>query len=114
MAKFNETTEVESKTEAKTVVAGKVHADLRAILVKPRISEKAGKLASLGKYVFNVARQANKISVKRAVEQQYQVKVIQVNILNTEGKSRTYGRTSGKMSDFKKAVVTLKEGQKIE
>ena len=96
------------------VVTGKVHADLRAILVKPRISEKVTAMAKLNKYVFNVGKQANKISVKRAVEQQYTVKVLQVNMINTEGKSRNYGRTSGKMSDFKKAIVTIKEGQKIE
>jgi large subunit ribosomal protein L23 len=88
--------------------------DLLNILVKPRISEKAALLAKLNKYVFNVAKSANKISVKRAVEKQYTVKVLQVNMVNTEGKSRNYGRTSGKMSDFKKAIVTIKEGQKIE
>ncbi len=84
------------------------------ILIKPRISEKAGQLQTQNKYVFEVSKKANKISVKHAVEKQYSVKVEMVNIVNTEGKSRTYGRTSGKMSDFKKAIVTLKEGQKIE
>lgn len=101
-------------TEKTEVVTGKVHANLRAVLVKPRISEKSSQLAKLNKYVFNVAKSANKISVKSAVEQQYSVKVLQVNMVNTEGKSRNYGRTSGKMSDFKKAIVTIKEGQKIE
>ena len=84
------------------------------VLVQPRVSEKASRLSNQGKYVFLVSRSANKVSVKAAVEKAYKVKVTQVNITNTEGKKRTYGRVSGKMSDFKKAIVTLKEGDKIE
>lgn len=83
-------------------------------LMGPRISEKAGKLAESGKYVFNVVKHSNKVEIKKAVERAYQVNVVLVNILNTKGKTRNYGRTSGRTSGFKKAIVTLKKGQKIE
>jgi large subunit ribosomal protein L23 len=84
------------------------------VLVQPRISEKAGRLASMNKYVFKVQTSANKVEIRKAVESFYKVHVTRINIINNQGKHRTYGRTSGKTSDFKKAVVTLKKGDKIE
>jgi large subunit ribosomal protein L23 len=86
----------------------------QSIIKKMRVSEKASQSQAGGKYIFDVLKSANKISVKHAVEQQYQVKVTQVNIVNNQGKDRRYGASSGRTSDFKKAIVTLKEGQKIE
>lgn len=88
-------------------------AGTRDVLVKPRISEKAGALGARGKYVFVVHRSANKVEIKKAIERTYKVKVTQVNVLNTSGKRRSYGRTAGRTSPFKKAIVTLKEGDKI-
>ncbi len=85
-----------------------------SVLVQPRVSEKAGSLSKLNKYVFLVERSANKISVKKAVERVYKVKVIQVNMVNVKGKRRYFGRIWGKMSDFRKAIVTLKKGDRIE
>lgn len=82
-------------------------------LVQPRVSEKAGALAKLNKYVFVVKRRANKVEVKKAVEAKYKVKVLRVNMINTKGKMKSFGRTSGRTSDFKKAIVTLREGDKI-
>ncbi len=109
------TKKTESTAEvATTTPAVKVTSGYRAILIKPRISEKASHAATNGKYIFVVAKQANKVEVKKAIEKSYKVTVTQVNIINTEGKKRNYGRTNGKMSDFKKAIVTLKAGQKIE
>jgi len=84
------------------------------ILIQPRISEKAGSLAQMNKYVFLVAKAANKVEVKKAVEAAYKVKVTQVNAINNHGKKRNFGRTKGTTSDFKKAIVTLKKGDKIE
>jgi len=84
------------------------------ILVQPRISEKASRLAGSNKYVFNVLKSTNKIEVKKAVENAYKVKVTQVNIINVKGKQRNFGRISGKTSAFKKAIVSLREGDKIE
>lgn len=84
------------------------------ILVQPRISEKAGHLVSLNKYVFEIAKAANKVEVKKAVESAYKVRVTQVNIVNNQGKKRNFGRISGRTQAFKKAIVTLKKGDKIE
>jgi large subunit ribosomal protein L23 len=84
------------------------------ILIQPRISEKAGSLAQMNKYVFLIAKAANKVEVKKAVEAAYKVTVTQVNVINNHGKKRNFGRTKGVTSDFKKAIVTLKKGDKIE
>ncbi len=84
------------------------------ILLQPRISEKAGHLTSLNKYVFNVLKAANKVEIKKAVERMYKVKVLRVNVVNTQGKTKASGRVSGRTSNFRKAIVTLKKGDKIE
>ncbi len=80
----------------------------------PRISEKASKGLKDGKYVFNVEKKANKIDVKKAVENAYKVKVLRVNMVLNKGKVRNFGRVAGKTSGFKKAIVTLKSGDKID
>lgn len=85
-----------------------------AVLLQPRISEKAGKLVSLNKYVFAVLKSANKVEVKKAVEKHYKVRVVQVNMVNTQGKLKNFGRIAGKTSGFKKAIVTLKKGDTIK
>jgi large subunit ribosomal protein L23 len=82
------------------------------VLIQPRLSEKAVHLNSINKYVFKVKLSANKVEVKKAVERFYGVKVSSVNIIRVEGKKRRYGRTAGQMSDYKKAVVTLKPDSK--
>jgi large subunit ribosomal protein L23 len=87
---------------------------LPALLVQPRISEKAGHLVNLNKYVFKVKPSANKVEVRKAVQAAYKVKVVNVNMINVKGKKRNYGRTVGRTSGFKKAIVTLKKGDKIE
>lgn len=111
----------EDKTEVKYEVAAPAAGSAKAplpriptVLVQPRISEKAGHLASLNKYVFKVLPTTNKVEVKKAVESFYKVRVTQVNIVTNKGKSRNFGRTSGRTSAFKKAIVTLKAGDKIE
>lgn len=68
----------------------------------------------LNKYTFAVANAANKIEIKKAVEEIYKVKVKNVNTLIMHGKKRRVRYVLGKRPDWKKAVVTLKEGQKIE
>jgi len=83
------------------------------VLVRPVVSEKSYRAASGGKYVFMVSKSANKIQVRNAVEKVYDVKVTAVNIVNVRGKERNFGRTSGRTSAWKKAVVTLKKGQII-
>lgn len=66
------------------------------------------------KVTFEVDRRANKIEIKQAVQRLFNVKVVDVNIMNFEGKKKRLGRITGKKSDWKKAVVTLKQGEKIE
>lgn len=102
----------ENKAEAKTET--QVLVKVPHVLVQPRISEKAGHFASVNKYIFNVRSGANKVEVKKAVERAYKVSVVKVNMINTKGKTKNSGRHPGKTSDFKKAVVTLKKGDKIE
>lgn len=84
------------------------------VLVQPRISEKAGQLAQMNKYVFKVKGNANKVEVKKAVEAAYKVKVTQVNMITNMGKARNFGNRSGRTQGFKKAIVTLKKGDSIQ
>lgn len=77
-------------------------------------TEKSTEEAKLNKYVFAVSYTANKIEIKKALENIYKVKVAQVNTLINPGKCRRVGRSEGRKPDWKKAVVTLKEGFKIE
>ena len=119
MALFGKKTDVKEKQEAKAVDVPRASADnssfsLPLALVQPRISEKAGALAKLNKYVFTIQRRANKLEVKKAIERKYAVKVLRVNIVNVLGKSKSFGRIVGRTSAFKKAVVTLKQGDRIK
>ncbi|AXA35165.1 MAG: 50S ribosomal protein L23 [Candidatus Hydrogenedentota bacterium] len=87
------------------------------ILIRPVITEKATLLAERKdgpQYVFKVRLDANKIEIKRAIEAAYGVKVKAVNTVRLKGKSKRQGRFEGRRSDWKKAYVTLQEGQKIE
>jgi large subunit ribosomal protein L23 len=83
------------------------------ILKHHHLSEKTNTFSTTGRYVFIVSPAANKIEVKKAVEKVYDVHVTKVNIVNVLGKSRRQGRISGRTSDWKKAIVTLKAGEKI-
>jgi large subunit ribosomal protein L23 len=84
------------------------------VLRKPLITEKNAALQSLGKYVFEVAMGANKAQVKNAVEMAFKVTVTGVNIIMVKGKTRRAGRRTMVTSPWKKAIVTLKAGDKIE
>ena len=77
-------------------------------------TEKGTFLEETRKYLFHVASRANKIEIKRAVEEIYNVKVESVNTTVMPGKLKKVRYQLGKTPDWKKAVVTLKEGQKIE
>ncbi len=67
-----------------------------------------------GKYFFQVAKDANKIEIKKAIEEIYKVKVLAVNTSIVRGKLKRVRQEQGSTTPWKKAVVTLKEGQKIE
>jgi large subunit ribosomal protein L23 len=115
MGIFENKTESKKSAPATSAVAVLTNSHLVEVLLQPRISEKATRLANKeNKYVFVVKTNANKISIRRAVEAVYKVKVLQVNIIRNDGKLKNFGRTQGRTSDFKKAIVTLKEGEKIE
>jgi len=84
------------------------------ILVRPIISEKNTMLNERGQYVFEVSKRANKIMIRRAVEELFGVNVTSVNVMNVAGKRRRTGRTMGVTRSWKKAIVSLREGQRIE
>ena len=77
-------------------------------------TEKGANLLIQNKYLFNVAKDANKIDIKRAVEELYKVKVQDVNIMNISGKKRRVRYREGITSSWKKAIVTLQPENKIE
>jgi large subunit ribosomal protein L23 len=79
------------------------------------VTEKAERLkAEQSRYTFKVAPTANKIEVRDAVERLFKVHVREVRVMNYLGKMRRMGRFSGRRPDWKKAVVTLKQGERIE
>lgn len=84
------------------------------VLLTPRVSEKAAFLAAKGTYVFNVPLSANKVEVRKAVESLYKVHVVSVATVRGMGKMVARGRIRGQRSDWKKALVTLKKGEKID
>jgi len=83
-------------------------------LRRPIITEKTSALQTAGKYTFEVAREANKQQIKQAVERAFNVRVAAVNIMAVPGKTRRVGRRQVHTPPWKKAVVTLAPGQKIE
>ena len=85
------------------------------VLVRPVISEKSTVETDRNNYTFMVARDANKLQVKAAVEAQFKVNVLGVRVLNVKPKEKRRGRrTPGLVPGWKKAVVTIAAGQKIE
>ena len=89
--------------------------DPRSIIRKVLITEKGTTLReTLRQYFFEVARDANKIEIRRAVEAVFHVKVDSVQTMQLQGKTKRQGRYVGKRNDWKKAIVTLKPDQKIE
>lgn len=88
--------------------------EARDIIIRPLITEKSTTLMAEGKYVFEVAKAANKIEIAKAISQIFNVKVAYVNTVNVEGKVKRMGRSIGKRSDYKKAIVKLAAGETIE
>ena len=89
--------------------------DLSKVIVRPLITEQSAEMReAFNQYQFQVAPEANKLEVKSAVEQYFGVKVVQVRTMNYRGKIKRMGRFSGKRADWKKAVVTLAEGETID
>ena len=82
------------------------------IIIRPIITEKSMMGATEKKYTFEVAKDANKVEIKAAVEKLFGVKVAKVNTINVDGKLRRYGRYEGFTASRKKAIVTLTEDSK--
>jgi large subunit ribosomal protein L23 len=89
--------------------------DTYCILRKPLITEKSNQMKeSLNQIAFEVDKRANKIEIKKAVMKHFNVHVLKVRTFMVLGKKKRVGKTLGKKSDWKKAVVTLKEGERID
>jgi len=97
--------------------------DYTNIIIRPLLSEKANKLSTLSRqYIFEVSSKSNKLQIKNAIEKKFEVKVKKVRTINYKGKMKNTSvrsngkvlRTSGFRSDWKKAIVTLLDGEKID
>ena len=88
--------------------------DYTNIIIAPVITEKSAIQRENNVYTFKVAKDANKIQIKKAIEEAFGVKVVKVNTLNTKSKSKRVGRYTGKTKAYKRAYVTLKDGDSIE
>ncbi|MGD9140003.1 MAG: 50S ribosomal protein L23 [bacterium] len=87
----------------------------RSIIIRPLVTEKGSQIREQeNKYLFSVAMTANKIEIKRAVEEIFNVKVKSVKTATVHGKVKRLGVYEGKRPDWKKAVVTLEAGQTID
>ena len=82
------------------------------IVIRPLITEQSMEDLDIKKYAFEVAKDANKIEIAKAVEELFKVEVKSVNTVNCRGKKRRYGRFEGYTSSWKKAIVTLTENSK--
>lgn len=86
-----------------------------SLLKKPHLTEKTwGQKEVSNQVTFRVDMAANKVEIKRTIEDMFKVTVLRVNTIRMHGKNKRMGRFSGKRPDWKKAVVTLKEGDRIE
>jgi large subunit ribosomal protein L23 len=89
--------------------------DPRSLIRKVLITEKGTVIRERdNQYIFEVARDSNKIEIKRAIETVFSVKVDQVRTMQVRGKMKRQGAHAGRRSDWKKAVVTLQSGEKID
>ena len=90
-------------------------ANLYEVIRAPRVSEKTARLQEVSnQYVFEIAKTATKADVKAAVEAIFSVKVEAVNVVNVKGKSKAFRNRQGSRNDWRKAYVTLAEGQAID
>ena len=102
---------IQNSAAAKAASATNAYEVIRA----PRVSEKTARLQEVSnQYVFEIAKTATKADVKAAVEQIFAVKVEAVNVVNVKGKSKTFKFRQGRRGDWRKAYVTLADGQSID
>jgi large subunit ribosomal protein L23 len=87
--------------------------EARDIIIKPVVTEKTMSLLADNKYTFLVDTRANKVEIKKAVEEIFKVKVDKIHTMNIQGKMKRQGRFEGRRPSRKKAVVSLKPGHRI-
>ncbi|MBL7156250.1 MAG: 50S ribosomal protein L23 [Candidatus Pacebacteria bacterium] len=109
--KKNERPEQKKKSFKKII---KVSDSAYKVLLGPHITEKATDLSVKDQYVFKVFQRTNKIQIKKAVEDIYNVNVLKVRIINVPKKARTMGKIKGWRKGYKKAIIKIKKGQKID
>lgn len=122
IAKRPEKKEVEKKPEKKEVkieepkikIKKITRGEERWILKAPHVTEKATDLVAKNKYVFKVYPKANKIEIKKAIEDLYGVDVLTVRTIIIPARKRRLGKNEGWQKGYKKAIIKIKEGQKIE
>lgn len=88
-------------------------ANPRDIILRPIITEKTSAMMQDNKYTFKVYLTANKVEIRQAIEEIFNVKVLSVHTIRVFGKTKRMGKTMGRRSDYKKAIVKLAEGQTI-
>ena len=89
--------------------------NIYAVIKKPLFTEKGGNLKeSQNKVLVEVSRDSNKIDINKAIEEIFKVKVDKVSTISVSGKWKKYGRSVGKRPDRKKAIITLKKGEKLD
>lgn len=120
-AKVKVSDKKELKKESKKAVikktdkkSDKKNGEAYRFLLRPIISEKATVGAADGKYTFEVSMDANKVAIKKAIQEVYGVMPTDVNIMNKRGQNVRFGRKFGRTKNIKKAIVTLKKGDSIK
>ena len=89
--------------------------ELRDVILAPIVTEKSANISADGRKVeLKVARDANKIQIRQAVEKIFNVKVTNVNTINVRPKKKRVGRYTGTTKSYKKAIITLAEGSKLD
>ena len=88
--------------------------DYTDIIIAPVVTEKSAQAAQKNVYTFKVAKDANKIEIKKAIEAAFNVKVLDVKTLITKAKDKRVGKYAGKTKTYKKAIITLKAGESID
>ena len=119
VAKTKKTTKAKEAVSESTVdnattnVKGQISGIAHKILVRPLITEKAAVAQSQNKYTFIVEAHATKNQVKKAITEAYGMTPVAVNVVNVNGHRVRFGRTMGRRSDYRKAIVTLPKGKSI-
>jgi len=119
LKKLKKREEIKKVSEAEITLPKKVETSVflgieKSVLKRPHVSEKAYRIQSNGQYVFWTDVSANKSMIKSEIEKRYGVRVISVNTVINKGKPTSFRGKASRKSISKKAVVTLKRGEKIE